>query len=222
LPRANEARICQGPAVSGRRTLLVMVAIVVAAAIPAVAIPMYFLRSPPPELPDYGALPRFHLIDERGQPFTDDALRGNATIVSFIFTRCDVACPITSMKMANLQERVLLDEGVKLLSISVDPTYDTPPRLAAYAERYHANDTKWRFVTGDKDKIYSLIEGGFMTHVGPDGTQLNGAPGIAHRPEFFLVDRDLHLRGWYAHDDEVRLDALVRDARYLARAGRSK
>ncbi len=206
---------------SGRRTLLVMLAIVAAAAVPAVALPMMLMREKPPHLDDLGTIPAFSLVDERGQPFTEQALRGHATIVSFIFTRCDVSCPITTMKMANLQEKVLLDDGVKLLSITVDPAHDTPERLAEYAAKYHANDTKWRFVTGAPDKVMGLIHDGFMLYTQPTGkTQKNGAPDIAHRAEFFLVDGDLHLRGTFEHDDITRLDALVRAARYLARTAK--
>jgi protein SCO1/2 len=231
LPRANVAQICHGPrvadpvassSVSGRRTLIVMVAIVLVAAIPAVAIPMYVLRSSAPELPDDGALPAFHLVDERGQAFTEDALRGQATIVSFVFTRCDMICPVNAAKLERVQERVLLDSGVRLLSISTDPTYDTPERLAAYAARWHADPTKRRFVTGPRDDVLALVEGGFMAGMRPDGTtQKNGAASIAHAGYFVLVGPDLHMRGRY-ETDEVRLDELVKDARFLARTARSK
>jgi protein SCO1/2 len=120
--------------------------------------------------------------------------------------------------MANIQDKVLLDDGVKLLSITVDPAYDTPERLAAYASRFHADPTKWRFVTGASDKVMTLIRKGFMTYTQPDGKlQDNGAPSIAHRADFFLVDGDLHLRGTFEHTDITRIDALIRAARYLAR-----
>ena len=200
---------------SGRRPLVVALAIV---AIAAVGVPLYLLRDNPPELTDLGVLPKFALVDQDGRPFTDAALRGHATIVSFIFTRCDTACPITSMKMAKIQDKIAGDDGVQLLSISVDPTYDTPERLAAYAAKYRADAAKWRFVTGGKDAVLALVEGGFMANMQPDGTiQKNGAASIAHRAEFFLIDGELHLRGIYAHDDVSRIDELIRAARYLAR-----
>jgi len=224
-PRAFRAQICHGAPVSdpasslsGRRTLLVMVVIVAIAAVPAVVVPMVLLREKPPHLDDYGVIPAFSLVDERGQAFTEQALHGKATIVSFLFTRCDLECPVTSMKMANIQDKVLLDDGVKLLSITVDPAYDTPERLAAYAAKFHADPTKWRFVTGAPDAVMALIRRGFMLYTAPDGTlQKNGAPSIAHRGDFFLLDGDLHLRGTFEHNDITRIDALIRAARYLAR-----
>jgi protein SCO1/2 len=123
------------------------------------------------------------------------------------------------MRMARVQEQVLLDEHVRLLSISVDPAYDTPERLAAYAASYRANPTKWRWVTGAPDKIHALVEQGFLASMERDGVQKNGAPSIAHAGYFMLVDGDLHLRGTYSTSD-FRIDDLVRDARRLARGTR--
>ena len=81
---------------SGKRVLLVMLAIVVLGAIPAVVIPMMWQRGKPPKLVDMGALPSFRLTDERGHVFTEDAFRHQQTIVGFVFTRCDTICVAAS------------------------------------------------------------------------------------------------------------------------------
>jgi protein SCO1 len=201
----------------GKRVLLVMFGIIALAAIPAVVIPVWSNRHKAPKLEDIGVIPAFELTDERGQPFTEAALRGHPTIVSFIFTRCDTICPVTSMKMAKIQDKTF-DAGahIKLMSISVDPTYDTPARLADYAKRYGADPERWRFVTGAADKIHDLVEGPFMTSMLREADR-GGIPNIAHGGYFMLVDGDLHLRGMYSSSDINRLDELLRDARYLAR-----
>jgi len=97
-------------------------------------------RRADPALDDLGAVGSFVLTDERGEPFSDAARAAHVTIVSFLFTRCDTICPVTTMKMARLQEKTF-DVGakVKLASFSVDPEYDTPARLAEYAQRYGAD-----------------------------------------------------------------------------------
>jgi protein SCO1 len=202
----------------GKRVLLVMLGIIVLAAIPAVVIPVWSNRHRAPKLEDIGEIPPFQLTDERGEPFTEDALRGHPTIVSFIFTRCDTICPVTSMKMQKIQDKTF-DAGahIKLMSISVDPTYDTPPRLAEYAKRYGADPERWRFVTGPADKIHDLVEGPFMTSMLREADRPGGIPNIAHGGYFMLVDGNLHLRGMYSSSDIHELDKLIRDARYLAR-----
>lgn len=193
----------------------------VAAVVPAVVMPTLMCRRADPELLDLGAVGAFALTDERGQPFSDAALAGHVTIVSFLFTRCDTICPITTMKMARLQDKTF-DAGarIKLASFSVDPAYDTPDRLAAYAQRYQADPARWRFVTGPVEPMRRLVEGPFMNSMASEGVTPSGAPAISHSGYFLLVDGHAHVRGAYDSNDVKRLDELIRDARYLARTGR--
>ena len=165
-----------------------------------------------------GTVPPFQLVDDRGEPITQEVFRGHPTVVSFLFTRCDTICPVTTMKMAKIQEKTFdVGSKVKLVSISVDQKYDTPARLAEYAQRYHADATRWRFITGDYDKIYQLVEGTFMNSMMREPDKANGTPNIAHIGFFMLVDGNLHIRGAYDSNDVTKLDALMRDARYLHR-----
>lgn len=198
-----------------------LLVVFVAAVVPAVVMPTLMCRRADPELLDLGAVGAFALTDERGQPFSDAALAGHVTIVSFLFTRCDTICPITTMKMARLQDKTF-DAGarIKLASFSVDPAYDTPDRLAAYAQRYQADPARWRFVTGPVEPMRRLVEGPFMNSMASEGVTPSGAPAISHSGYFLLVDGHAHVRGAYDSNDVKRLDELIRDARYLARTGR--
>ena len=202
--------------ISGRRALLVGVALIIAALIPVVWVITH--RPHDPNLTDLGVVPPFALVDDRNEPINQDVFRGHPTIVSFFFTRCDTICPITTMKMQHLQE-LTFDVGskVKLVSFSVDPKYDTPARLEEYATRYKADPQRWRFITGAYDEIYRLVEGPFMSSMMREPDRPNGVPNIAHGGYFLLVDGNLHIRGVYDSNDIHRLDALNRDARYLAR-----
>ncbi len=204
----------------GKKVLLAMLAIVVLGAVPAVVVPILWTRDKAPPLQDLATIPAFTLVDERGQTFTEDALRGHATIVSFIFTRCDTVCPVTSMKMQRIQEKTFGVEKIKLLSISVDPTYDTPLRLTAFAQKYKAEPARWRFVTGPADAIQQLVEGPFMSSMQTEAPRPDNIPNIAHAGYFMLVDSNLHIRGRYESDDIQRLDEMIRAARYLARTAK--
>ena len=225
--RAFRIEICQVPLVAdspqtrripGRRLLVGLLVVLLAAVIPAVFVPTLMCRPAEKVLPDLGTVPAFALTDELGRPFTEDALRDNVTIVSFIFTRCDTICPVTAMKMARIQEKTF-DVGamVRLVSFSVDPTYDTPAKLAAFATRYGAKPERWRFVTGPFDKVNTLIEGPFMTSMMRLPDKPNGVPDIAHGGYFLLLDQNLHIRGIYDSDRIYQLDDLMRDARHLVR-----
>ena len=206
--------------IPGRRLLLGLVAVFLLAVVPSVVIPTLMCRPADPQLDVLGTIPAFALTDERGQPFTAEALHGQVTIVSFIFTRCDSICPVTTMKMQKIAEKTDdVGNRIKLLSISVDPAYDTPARLSEYAHRYQADPARWRFVTGDPAAVQALVEGPFMNSMQRSGNTPSGAPNIAHGGRFMLIDGELRIRGAYDSNDIHKLDDMLRDARFLARTG---
>lgn len=201
--------------------LIGLLIVLIAAVVPAVVVPTLMCRPADPELADLGSVGSFSLTDERGQPFSEAALHGHVTLVSFLFTRCDTICPVTTLKMQRLQDKTFDAQAlIKLASFSVDPAYDTPERLTEYAQRYHADPARWRFVTGPVEAVRKLVEGPFMNSMSNDGVTPSGAPDISHNGYFMLVDRGGHIRGVYDSNDINRLDELIRDARFLARTGR--
>jgi protein SCO1 len=245
---AFQARICHGPAVSsgpaaatsssgippgvsrsgrrgipGRQLLIALLVIFLLAVVPSVVVPTLVCRSSQPELADLGDVPAFSLVDEHGEPFTEEALRGHPTIVGFVFTRCETICPVITAKMHAVQDKTADRKGaaIKLLSISVDPAYDTPPRLLEYATQHGADFGRWRFLTGPKDAVHALVEGPFMNSMRQEGVTASGAPSISHGGYLELVDGDLKIRGVYDSNDVHALETLMRDARYLARTHRS-
>ena len=107
--------------------------------------------APPPEiLPIGSSLPEFHLTDQYGRSVAPADLRGKVVAIDFIYTRCPLpdVCPRLAANFAALQRRFAHEPGLLLLSVTVDPDYDTPPVLAEYARRWGAGPG-WRFVTGD-------------------------------------------------------------------------
>ncbi len=79
--------------------------------------------------------------------------------------------------------------------------------LHAYAGRFGADGTRWTFLTGDREVLYTLIRDGFHLAVGeePDSEGM-----ITHSDRFILVDRDLHIRGYYSGSDPEAYARLVR------------
>lgn len=209
--------------VPGRRLLFALLVIFLVAVIPSVFVPTLMCRPATPELLDLGAVPAFSLVDEHGDVFTEEALRGHPTIVGFVFTRCESICPVITAKMHGVQEKTADPKGVaiKLVSISVDPAYDTPPRLLEYANLHQANFERWRFLTGPRDAVHALVEGPFMNSMLQQGVTASGAPSISHSGYLTLVDADLQIRGVYDSNDVQALERLMRDARFLVRTHRS-
>lgn len=164
-----------------------------------------------------GRFPDAAFTDQTGAAVRSADLAGRVLIANFIFTRCPTVCPVTSRKMKRLGEKLASEEGVALVSVTVDPEHDTPAVLRAYAARYGADPARWRFLTGEAGAVRREIEHGFKLAVDRRGTSADGTPDIVHDLHFVLVDRRLRIRGYYDSDDPDRLADLARDARRLAR-----
>lgn len=167
-------------------------------------------------LPVIGTVPAFALTDHMGGAVSAADLTGHVWIAAFIFTRCPDVCPALTSRMATLQQELNArgDEPVRLVSFSVDPTHDTPAVLQTFAGRFHAGP-EWTFVTGDRGAIARLLRDGFRVAFADDGPP--DAP-ITHSDRLVLVDRDLHIRGYYRGGDATDIARLLGDAHAL-RAG---
>ena len=99
--------------------------------------------------------PPVTLIDAQGArvPLAS-ALDSSAPVVlQFIFTTCPSICPALSATLAAAQAE--LGEGARLVSISIDPEFDTPARLRDYARRFNAGP-RWRFLTGSREDVAAV------------------------------------------------------------------
>jgi len=110
------------------------------------------------KLGDY-SVPEVTLKNRRGEEVRLDELlaRDAPVALQFIFTSCATICPVLSAGMAQAREGMRdIDPDTRLVSISIDPDYDTPPRLRDYAARFDAGE-KWSFLTGDFADIRKVL-----------------------------------------------------------------
>jgi protein SCO1/2 len=155
------------------------------------------------------AAPAFKLLDQTGGSFGSDDLRGKVWIADFVFTHCAGPCPIMTGKMADVQ-KALTSPDVKLVSFSVDPDRDTPAVLKEYAQRFGADDARWKFLTGSKQQMAEVAQGmKVAAKDDPDG-------GVTHSTMFLLVDRNGEVVRLYHNEDEAEMKRLPADAEELA------
>jgi protein SCO1/2 len=103
-------------------------------------------------------VPEVTLVDMDGaEVFLPEVLNGDSpTMMNFIFTSCTTICPVMSMTFSKSQERLAAElDDMKMISISIDPEYDTPERLREYAKRLRAG-AQWRFLTGSRGDIVAV------------------------------------------------------------------
>jgi protein SCO1 len=157
---------------------------------------------------DPAGLEDFSLTECHGQTVTKADLLGKPWVACFIFTRCAGPCPRVSEQMQILQDR-LKGLDVRLVSLTVDPERDTPEELRKYAEYYKADPARWWFLTGDKEKIFHLIERGFRMIVEDDALQIPGFE-VKHSTTIMLVDAGGVVRGKYNALNDVDMARLRR------------
>ncbi len=144
-------------------------------------------------------VPDFTLTDQSGRAVRLSDFRGRVVAIDFIYTRCPLpdVCPRLSANFAYVAKR-LRGRDLTLLSITIDPQFDTPPVLTEYARRYGGDGESWRFLTGTADQIrdvggrFGLIywpEEGSLTHtsatavIGRDGKLKALIEGSSYRPD---------------------------------------
>lgn len=152
-------------------------------------------------------LPEFALIERDGSTVGLSELSGAPWIADFVFTRCAIYCPRLTARMQRLRET--LPEGVRSVSITVDPAHDTPEVLADYARRWSIEGRDWLFLTGELETVRSLIRDGFLQPV-EDTPEVEGSP-ILHSNRFVLVDGRGRMRGFYNAYDEAAMTELAND-----------
>lgn len=138
-------------------------------------------------------LPDFEFQEVMGGTVELDDLKGQPWVASFVFSRCTTSCPVISASMMRLHERVKdTAPDVKLVSITVDPEFDTVDVFRQYSEIWTKGDhDHWKFLTGDKDEIYDLVVNGFGLYVKENvgETRLPGLE-VAHTNRVVLVNED--------------------------------
>ena len=154
-------------------------------------------------------IPMVSLTTSEGRPLTSADLRGHVTAITFIFTRCPVPdfCPLMMKRFQEVQ-RALESRGssqdLRLLSVTLDPAFDTPQVLLAYGASKGVDAARWQLATGTSEEIAKLTSA-FSIHVERGGVLLDHTLATA------VIGRDGRVveiwrgNGWSAAE---LLDAL--------------
>ncbi len=106
-------------------------------------------------------IPDVELIDHNGNRVRlyTDLVKGRNVAINTFFTSCTTICPVLTATVANVQKKLLElgRDDIQLISISVDPTTDTPSRLKAWSENFNVQPG-WTLLTGDKASIDQALK----------------------------------------------------------------
>lgn len=162
--------------------------------------------------PPIAEVPDFSFTTQEGKMLTKADLLGKVWVADFIFTRCAGPCPIMTSRMADLAAKVSKIPSVKLVSISVDPDYDTPEVLAKYAANIHVDPNQWCFVTGPIEKIAAFSQQGMkQSLVVEPGAMPN------HSTRFLVVDQKGFIRSCHDVTDPEAIQKMLSEIGGLLR-----
>lgn len=158
--------------------------------------------------------------NQLGKTVTLDSLKGKILVVDFFFSRCPSVCPGMAKSMKRLQDSYVnsKDSIVQFLSISIDPEHDSFPQLRKFADRYTNNHESWWFLTGNKKDIYDFA----LNELKASVADVNVDTAFIHTENFFLLDRDRVVRGWYNGFDTLKQAKLAGDIPLLMLEKRKK
>ena len=147
------------------------------------------------------------LLDSKGKSLSlRDLTHGRITILSFIYTRCAAgkACPYAIGVLNQLHELSVDDQtlakNMRLVSMSFDPEYDTPQRLAAYSEaiREEKSGCEWRFATAKSRAELETILAAYGQTVDKRPNPADPQGPLYHILRVFLIDRVGRIRNIYS------------------------
>ena len=160
----------------------------------------------------YHKIADFSLINQNGKTITQKDYEDKIYVADFFFTTCQTICPIMTDHMVHIQNEIIDDDDVMLLSHSVTPEIDTVAQLKRYAKKKGVIDKKWNLVTGDKKQIYTLARKSYLAvKDNPDA----GPFDMVHTENFMLIDKKKQIRGFYDGTKSEDIDRLLDDIKHL-------
>jgi len=148
-------------------------------------------------LPVLGRIADFTLTNQDGRLTTLADLTNRVWVADIIFTRCAGPCPRMTGQMKSLQDKLLPNNGARLVTLTTDPDFDTPVVMKRYADHFGADANRWFFLTGTKGQIGALAANSLKLSAVPikPEEQKNAADLFIHTTIFVVVDKHAQLRG---------------------------
>jgi len=198
------------PLVSHRHIQRVLWGTLVASLL-AVTVAYFNSRGAPPVL---SQLHDFSLTNQLGQSVGKDSLQGRISVVNIVFTRCPTQCRRLSAQMQRLQSRI--PSGVRLVSLTADPEYDTPEVLKRYGLEYQASPETWWMLTGQKSELYRVAIADLKFAVVESGEPSAKLEDLfIHTADFGVLDSKGRLRFVIHSEDSDAEDQVIRSVKRL-------
>lgn len=136
-------------------------------------------------------VPNFSFTNQDGKTITNKDYLGKVYVIEFFFTTCPTICPRMNRNLVEIQNKFQEFENFGVASFTINPDYDTPEILKAYATSYGITNPNWHLMTGNQEEIYKLANEGFNLYTAQD-VEVEG--GFEHSGNFALIDKNGYIR----------------------------
>lgn len=143
------------------------------------------------KLVEIGPAPKFELVNQDNRKISNESYKGKVYVLEFFFTTCPTICPKMNLSMLSIENTFFGNPNFGIVSISIDPTHDTPEVLKAHAKLLGVKSSNWNFLTGDQTYIFDLANKGFNLYVGKND-KVKG--NFEHSGLFALIDKNGKIR----------------------------
>lgn len=187
---------------------------------PQKTLPIYNPADVNPELVDstlqykskYHTIADFSFVNQNGDTITQKNYEGKVYVADFFFTTCPTICPIMTKNMVDIQDAIVDNDEVLLLSHTVTPDIDDVPTLKRYAVENGVVDSKWNLVTGAKEDIYEIARKSYLAVKLGKPEEIHD---MVHTENFVLVDQYSRVRGFYDGTKKEDVARLIEDINWL-------
>jgi len=138
-----------------------------------------------------GPAPKFELTNQDKIKVSNETYKGKVYVLEFFFTTCPSICPKMNLSMLEIEKTFFGNPNFGIVSITIDPSHDTPQVLKDHAKLLGVKSSNWNFLTGDKATIMDLSNKGFNLYAG-ENEKVSG--GFEHSGLFALIDKDGNIR----------------------------
>ncbi|WP_298550013.1 SCO family protein [uncultured Algibacter sp.] len=136
-------------------------------------------------------VPNFSFTNQYGKTITNKDFEGKVYVIEFFFTTCPTICPRMNRNLIQIQNEFKDFDDFGVASFTINPDFDTPEILKAYASKYGVTNPNWHLMTGNKEAIYKLSNEGFYIYAAAND-DVEG--GFEHSGNFALIDKNGFIR----------------------------
>lgn len=157
----------------------------------------------------------FQYINQNGESFGSNNLKGKVTVADLFFTSCETVCPPMTANFVRLQKMVKEENlDVQFVSFSVDPEVDTPEAIRTFTSKYTSDLSNWNLLTGYKQTdIQDFVQKSFHTIADKPA----GNSQVTHGTSFYLIDKTGMVIKKYSGISNVPYEDIIHDIKLVSK-----